>query len=101
MDCVREIDQGLTVSLTVQPRASKNSIAGVQGDLLKIRLTAPPVEGAANKMCIEFLAKSLGVTKSSIEILSGHTGRKKRILLKTTDKIEKQRLIEKIRSVVS
>ena len=59
------------------PRASKNEISGRHGDAIKIRLTAPPVEGAANQALIDFLADVLGVRKSRIEILSGHASRDK------------------------
>lgn len=58
-------------------------IAGQHGDALKIKLTAPPVNGAANKMCIQYLAKWLKVAKSSIEIISGHNSRTKRLLLRS------------------
>jgi len=74
--------EGISFSVFVQPRSSKNSIAGEYGESLKIKLTAPPVDNAANKMCIQFLSKTLGVPKSSMEILSGHTGRKKNILVR-------------------
>jgi len=57
-------------------------IAGRHGDALKIKLTAPPVDDAANKMCVQFLAKCLKIPKSSIEIISGHTSRTKRLLLR-------------------
>ena len=57
-------------------------IAGQHGDALKIKLKAPPVDGAANKMCIQYLAKCLKIPKSSIEIISGHSSRTKRLLLR-------------------
>ena len=63
----------------VQPGASKNEIVGVQEDALKIRISAPQLEGKANKALISFLAKELGVKKSEIEIVSGHTSRIKTI----------------------
>lgn len=74
--------EGLVLKIFVLPRSSKNMLAGRHGDALKIKLTAPPVEGAANKMCITFLAQHLGLPKSSLEIVSGHTGRTKLILVK-------------------
>jgi uncharacterized protein (TIGR00251 family) len=58
-------------------------IVGLHGDSLKLKVTAPPVEGAANKMCIKFLAKRLSVSPASLEIISGHGGRTKKILLKS------------------
>lgn len=66
------------------PRSSKNALAGLHDDALKIKITAAPVKGAANKMCIQFLAKSLNLPKSALEIVSGHTGRNKKILIKDT-----------------
>ncbi len=79
MQFVQENAQGLTLKVFVQPRSSKNMIAGLHGDAIKIKLTAPPVDGAANKMCVNYLAKCLNVPKSSIEILSGHSSRTKRL----------------------
>ncbi|HVP64628.1 MAG TPA: DUF167 domain-containing protein, partial [candidate division Zixibacteria bacterium] len=55
----------------------RNAVAGEMGDTLKIALTAPPVEGKANEACIEFLAKLLGVARSSVTIAAGETGRNK------------------------
>ncbi len=73
----RETKDAVLVNIFVQPRSSRNKIAGIHGNDLKINLTAPPVGGAANKMCIKFFAKALGWPKSYIEIKSGHTARKK------------------------
>lgn len=70
---------GATFRVRVQPGASKNEIIGVQEDTLKVRISAPPVKGKANKALINLLAKELGVKKSEIEILSGHTSRIKTI----------------------
>ncbi|MEI7815603.1 MAG: DUF167 family protein [Desulfuromonadales bacterium] len=69
----------LIISLYIQPRASKNQICGIVGDELKIRLTSPPVDGAANKLCREFVADLFEVSKSSVEIISGETSRHKRL----------------------
>ena len=78
---ITETEQGLTFQVYVQPRSSKNQIVGVHGDALKVRLTAPPVDGAANAMCVQYLAKCLGMPKSAVEIVSGQTSRTKRILV--------------------
>ena len=80
MSFIRRHPRGVLITLYVQPRSSKNEIKGLQGDALKIRVTAPPVDDTANRMCIEFLAKSLGMPKSSLEIISGKTSRKKQLL---------------------
>ncbi len=63
----------------MQPGASKNEIVGVQQDSLKIRISAPPVEGKANRALVQFLAKQLVVKPSQVEILNGHATRRKTI----------------------
>ncbi len=85
MEFVRKNPQGVTFKVFVQPRSSKNMISGLYKDSLKIKLMAPPVEGAANTMCIKYLAKCLEVPKSSLEIISGHSSRTKKILLRIRD----------------
>jgi uncharacterized protein len=82
MPYLKENTHGITLTVFVQPRSSKNMIAGLHNQALKIKLTSPPVNGAANKMCIQYLAKCLNVPKSSIEIVSGHKSRTKRLLLR-------------------
>jgi uncharacterized protein (TIGR00251 family) len=79
---LRESEAGTTIDLYVQPKASKNELAGVHEGLLKVRLAAPPVEGEANKECIKFLAKVLDVPKSRLEITHGHKSRRKTILVR-------------------
>lgn len=69
----------LILRVYVQPRSSKNQVCGIQGDELKIRLTSPPVDGAANKLCREFVADIFDVSKSAVEIISGETSRHKRL----------------------
>ncbi|MBW2630678.1 MAG: YggU family protein [Deltaproteobacteria bacterium] len=76
---VSETENGVVFSIRVIPRASRCELAGVQGDALKIRITAPPVEGAANKECIKFLSDMLGVKKSQIKIISGHKSKNKKV----------------------
>ena len=71
--------QGVTFKVYVQPRSSKNQIVGRHGDALKVKIKAPPVEGAANKMCIQYMAACLGLPKSCVEITSGKTGRNKQV----------------------
>lgn len=68
-----------TLSVRVQPRASRNEVAGLVGETLKIRLTAPPVEGAANEACLAFLAKLLDLPPSRLAIIQGDRSRTKLI----------------------
>ncbi|MDF1593519.1 MAG: DUF167 domain-containing protein [Desulfobacterales bacterium] len=100
MFAITEKPEGLVFKIFVQPKASKNMIAGLYGDALKIKLTAPPVEGAANRMCLKYLAKCLKIPPASLEILSGHSSRTKRILLRYENdngsKTEKKRIMEKV-----
>lgn len=79
---ITEKKEGLLLKVAIQPRASRNQVAGLKGDALKIKLTAPPVEGAANKACLQFLAKTLGLPKSTLSIHSGASSRIKLILLR-------------------
>ena len=66
-----------SLAVLVQPRASRNEIVGRQGDAVKVRLTAPPVEGAANKALVAFLAEALGVRRSEVRVTSGEHARQK------------------------
>lgn len=70
---------GITLTLRVVPRARKSEIVGVHGDALKVRLAAPPVEGAANRALVAFLARRLGVRKQQVSITSGERSRQKRV----------------------
>ena len=105
MDFVRISPNGVTFKVFVQPRSSKNMISGLYKDSLKIKLSAPPVEGAANKMCIKYLAKCLAVPKSSLEIVSGHTSRTKKILLsikeRKVSKEDQNRLKRRVESLLN
>ncbi len=70
-------DAGAAIVVAVTPRAGKDEIAGMQGDVIKVKLTAPPVDGAANEALIKFLAQRLDVRPSAIEIVAGHSSRQK------------------------
>lgn len=74
---IKETPEGVTFSVRVLPRSSRNEVIGESEGILRIKLTAPPVEGAANKALVEFLSDKLKVAKSRITILTGQTGRAK------------------------
>lgn len=78
--------KGSALAIRVTPRASKNEISEILSDgTVKIRLTAPPVEGKANAALIAFLAEVIGVPQSKIEIVAGETGRDKLVSILDMD----------------
>ena len=74
---IKETTHGVTFAVKVHPRAKHNAMIGELGDALKGSLTPPPIEGKANKACVEFLANLLKVPRSSITIASGQNSRRK------------------------
>lgn len=77
-----ETKRGVTISVRVQPKASRAGIAGVRDGALLARLNSPPEKGKANAELIELLADALGTRKSDIEIVSGETSRNKKVLIR-------------------
>ena len=73
----RKSKRGITISVRVQPRSSKKGIDRVEGDVLCVKLTAPPADGAANAQLIEVLAHEFGIRKGAFSIVKGHTSRHK------------------------
>jgi uncharacterized protein (TIGR00251 family) len=61
----------------LQPRCSRNEIVGTYRDGIKVKVTAPPIEGKANEALIKFLAKEFKISASSVEIIKGHNSREK------------------------
>jgi uncharacterized protein (TIGR00251 family) len=76
-----EKDGALTVDVVVQPRASREGLS-LHGELLKISVNAPPVDGKANEAVLRVLAGALGVSRSAIEILRGESGRRKTVRIR-------------------
>ena len=76
--CLENSDS-ITFTVRVVPRASKSEIVGEIGGSLKVRIAAPPVDGAANDQVVRLLAKAFGVARSRVSIVSGETSRIKRI----------------------
>lgn len=94
---VKESKKGLTFEIQVTPRASHSEIAGRQDGALKLKVTAQPVDGAANEACLKLLTKALKLRKSQLEILTGEKSRKKIVLVKD---INKKDLEEKINNIL-
>ncbi len=78
---LRETAAGTLLAVKLQPRASKNEIGEPLGDELKIKVTAPPVDAAANQALVELLADQLGCSRGRVELIRGHTSRHKTLLL--------------------
>jgi hypothetical protein len=78
---LRETTGGALLAVKLQPRASKNEIGEPLGDELKIKVTAPPVDAAANQALVEFLADKLDCSRGKVELIRGHTSRHKTIML--------------------
>lgn len=74
---VRTLARGVRFDVRVQPRASRSEVAGEQEGALRVRLAAPPVNGAANDALVELLAKLLHVAKRDVRIVAGATSRRK------------------------
>ncbi|NPV29721.1 MAG: YggU family protein [Firmicutes bacterium] len=86
-NCVR-------IQVKVQPRAARNEIAGVAGDYVKVRLTAPPVEGEANKLLQKFLGEVFGCGAGNVKILKGLTSSRKLVEINGVTLEEVARLVE-------
>ena len=89
---LQQRSDGVCISLKVQPRASRNEIAGPIGNELKIKVTAPPVDSAANEAVLELIAEILGCPRHQLELSRGATSRHKQILVRgmTATQIEEK-----------
>lgn len=79
--------EDLILDCHLQPKASSDEFAGLHGERLKIRLTAPPVEGKANAHLLAFLGKAFGVAKSQVSLISGELNRQKRVRIQRPQKL--------------
>ena len=95
---IKQCKEGIRFSAAIQPRASRNKILGIHNHCLKINLTSPPVDGAANKACIKFLAKAFGLSPSRISIVRGETSRNKTIQFQAMDE---QTFLKKLASLIT
>jgi uncharacterized protein (TIGR00251 family) len=87
-----ENDKRTVIRVKVSPNASANQVMGREDGVIRIRLTAPPIEGRANRSLREFLAKRLGTSKGNIEIVSGKQSRLKRVRIHgcSTEDVERR-----------
>ena len=81
-------EEAATVEVHVLPRASREGVAGVSGNAVRVRLTAPPLENRANDALVRFLAAALEVPRSRVEIVTGRRGRKKVVRVSGISRID-------------
>jgi uncharacterized protein (TIGR00251 family) len=89
----KDSGKGCLINVRVSPRASRDAVSRTEGGVLKVRLTAPPVEGKANRALKRFLAKRLGVPQTHVEIVSGVRARVKTIRIEGLSSGEVSRLL--------
>ena len=85
---IREVGSGVELALHVQPRARRNEIAGLYNGALKLKISAPPVDDAANRAVIEFFAALLSLPKSRLSIISGTRSREKVLRIESISLID-------------
>ncbi len=90
---LKETKDGLIVNIKIAPNSKKNEIIQEE-EFVKIKITAQPIDGKANKALIEFLSKNFKIPKTSIKILKGETSKEKTILFETQDEEKLQKLKE-------
>ncbi len=93
---IRETKNGLSFDIHVNPHASRADISGISEGVLKLKVTAPPVDGAANEACIGLLSKKLNLRKSQIKISTGARGRKKTILVSEISKADLEQRVHQL-----
>ena len=91
---IQQTNGSITFRVRVIPRARKTEIVGLLGEELKVRLAAPPVEGAANRELVRFLARQLGVRRSQVRITAGESARSKVIAIEGFDATALQRELQ-------
>lgn len=89
-----EDQYGVIMPCWIQPKSSIDAIAGIHGDAIKINITAPPVDGKANEHLCKCVAKLAGIPKSSVELVSGMTSRRKVVRLYGIKKVELLKLLQ-------
>lgn len=81
MSWIAPVPDGCVLTVKACPRANRTGIAGVDAEWVRVRIQAPPVDGKANAELVRFFAETFGLPKRAVEILSGDTGRLKRVKL--------------------
>ena len=92
---IKRTDSGIIINLKIIPNSSKNDIV-LEEEFIKVKITAQPIEGKANKALIEFLSKTFKIPKTSVEILKGESSKEKKILLNVRDSEKQDIIISKL-----
>lgn len=85
---VEDVEGGVEIAVRVQPRASRTEVVGLHGDHLKVRVAAPPVDGAANAELVKHLARRLAVPRAKVTVVRGETSRSKMIRVEGVGAVE-------------
>ena len=93
MSWISVIPGGIRIQVKVQPRAARNEVTGIAGDYLRVRLTAPPVEGEANKLLQKYLSEVFHCSPGNIRITRGMTGRLKLLEIARISEIDAVKLV--------
>ena len=93
MPWIKTAKDGVRLSIHLNPRASRDAIDGLHGEALKIKIKAPPVDGKANAYLLDFLAKTLGVSKASVSLERGETSREKTVVVRDATESEVKRAL--------
>lgn len=95
-DILKIVDDGILLRIRIAPNSAKNQLI-LSEDIIKLKITAQPIENKANKAVVEYLSKLFKIPKTSINIVKGDTSKDKTLLLKTSD----TQKIENIKSIIS
>ncbi len=92
MSWIKATKQGLQLSVHLTPRASRDAIAGLHGEALKVTIKAPPVDGKANAYLVAYIAEALGLPKNAVSLVHGETSRDKILLVRDCPEQEIRRM---------
>ena len=95
---IRQMNNGILVNIKIVPNSSKNEIV-LEDEFVKVKVTAQPIDGKANKALIEFLSKKFKIPKTSIEIVKGETTKEKTLLFKIEDEAKKALVLSSLTKV--
>ncbi|MDY6823936.1 MAG: DUF167 domain-containing protein [Thermodesulfobacteriota bacterium] len=95
---IKDTGTALAFSVFVVPKSSKNAIMGIHNGALKIKITAPPVDGKANAICVKYIAKQLKVPRSAISITAGAASRNKEITVEVGNTAEGREMLRRLKS---